>query len=266
MYKIDMLFHQTTNLGATTDAPVRSAGWSEGWYIDGTLAQVKAAVHGLCQIRATLLTQAASIVGQRFRLVGGGSTMLTTRYRGSQAVQSDVPQMAVLCSIQGRAVPNVRRFALRGIADARVVEGEYQPSSTNLASISAMGQWLDRSSFRFKGRNLSVGSSLIDNVTTGGVVLLEEPYVVVEDQYVNVSRAKDVNGHSVSARHRVAVANPPYGMTLATWTHGPTEGGRVSISEEDFHLVDGLTLNVSRVVVRKVGRSFFQYVGRRSNR
>lgn len=265
-YKVDLLFHQSTNLGASTSSPVRTGGWSEGHYYSGSLTALKAAIERLASIRANMLTTATSIVGQRIRIVGGGSQVLTKRYPGVQSLRADIPQVGLLVSCQAKNAPNVRRWVLRGLPDTRVEEGEYSPSTQMQLSISAYQQELDRGGWRFRGRDLSAGISRIESISNTGVVLMEEALAVEEGDFVRVNRSRDDDGDIVSGRFRVSAAVNSFQFTLANWTAGHCVAGKMSFDNHALFLMDGLTFNVSRVVIKKVGRSFFQYVGRRSNR
>jgi len=266
LHKVDLIFHQSTNFSESTSSPVRTAGWSEGFYFNGTITALQAATDRLCNIRAAMLTRAASIVGQRFRVVGGGSSVLTKRYPGSLNVRADIPQMALLVSAQSKTTPNVRRWTLRGLPDTRVEEGEFAPTSLITGHLSAYGQELDRGGWLFRGRDLSAGKSEIDSISDAGVVLMVDPLDVDVGDYVRISLTKDENGNTVNGRFRVTAAPSPGSWTVANWTAGECAGGRAYFDTFDYYGINGLSFAVSRVVTRKVGRSFFQYVGRRSNR
>lgn len=265
-YKVDLIFHQSTNRNNTTSSPIRTAGWSEGLYINASLTAVQAATDRLCQIRAAMLTQAGSIVGQRFRLVGGGSSVLTKRYPGTLTTNADVPQMALLVSAQSKTTPNVRRWTLRGLPDDRVAEGEFNPTGAVAGHLSSYAQELDRGGWQFRARDLTEGKSEIFAISNAGEVQLVDALDVAQFDFVRISGALDANGNTVNGRFRVSEVDNPLQWTLANWTAGPTTGGRAYFDAYDYYGINGLTFVVSRVVTRKVGRSFFQYVGRRSNR
>jgi len=153
--KVDLLFQQSTNRAGGSGDPVRVAGWSEGWFTDLSITAARAAVDQLAGARSALLSQSAAIVGQRYRVVGGGSSTDNKLFPGQNPTLADLPAISLLCTVGAVGAPNVRRFDLRGVCDARVVEGEYVPSSHYTSMLTLFGNLLASGGWKFKGRVLT---------------------------------------------------------------------------------------------------------------
>jgi len=266
MLKVDMLFRQQTNSSAVVGRGSRVGGWSEGWYIDANPVTVDATINFLCQRRAALLTTAASIIGQRVRIIGGGSRTNNRTFPGSQTIQADIPQMAIQIAAGSKNKPNVRHFQLRGIPDARVVEGEYEPSAAMTGAFNAFFTTLDLDGWLFKARDLEKTKYKIATITTGGVVTIEGSITLGTGSYVRLLDAVDENGNSVSGRYFVSAAVAGSTFTLTGYEGAAATIGFVREDATVFAAVNSEACYVGRITTHKVGRDFFQYVGRASRR
>src|SRR5580765_1123966 len=144
-----LLMRQKTN---KRNAPglSRIGGWSEGWWFEGDPADAMDKLVLISQFRARFLTDAASVIGQRVRVVGGGSTTNNRGFPGGQTIRGDIPQMGLLCTVQGVGRPNVRHFILRGVPDARVEEGEFDLNDDFLILVRSYVQQVGTQQFAFK--------------------------------------------------------------------------------------------------------------------
>jgi len=265
-FKYTMLIRQTTNTSGGSIGS-RIGGWSESVYgPDETVPNV-ALFDLLCQARAGLLTKAAAIIGQRFQQVspkGRSSTGGNVR-PGTQIPQSDSPQMAVLCSAFS-PTGNIRRFTLRGLPDARTIEGEYMPSVDWIAALDVYFTQL--SAWKFKARNLAASFDDIVSITDGGVFELATGIGGLGNgTLVDVLRSKTDEGNLVGGSgFKVKASTGTDNGTLIGWDHGPTTGGRMRLTATIYCDMprDGLTL--VRTTQHKVGRPFDAFRGRASNR
>jgi len=264
--KFDMLFHYSSNaLGDSPDA-IRTAGWSEGWYTDNPITIARANAKFLCQARASLMPVNCSIIGQRYRTVGGGSTTDNQRFPGIQSLNGDFPSLSVLATCKGTGVPNIRRFELRGLADGRVENGEFIPSQQYTAGFTWFGDLLARDGWKFKGRVLTNVKVDILTITDAGLVTLFGALDVTAGDLVRFLNVKGENGESRSGVYKVGTVLNPGQWNILNWQGGDTEGGFVRAEESDYFSVEAKSLTRGRVVTRKVGRGFFQFRGRASNR
>jgi len=266
--KLTMLFEARTADAAISPARSRIGGWSESWYDNGPYTDaMRTAFLSVCEKRAALLPSGASIVGQRYQELDpiGASSTGSRLYPGTAGLQADIPQMALLLRIPGVGVKNAKPFYLRGLPDARVVEGEYSPASAYTLKLQAflteLGDW------NFRGRNLASAAVPILTVSDSGVFQLEADSAVGVDSMVRVLRTTNAAGRQVGGRYRVSAKPTARTGTLADWNHGATVGGRIRL---DAIIYPGIPLDlkpedvISRVVTKKVGRPFAAYVGRRS--
>jgi hypothetical protein len=266
--KCTALFQLATNTSDPTAVARRLGGWSESYYrpdadIGSTLITN---FNTLCQRRAALLPSGAVIVGQRFQVVNPAGTSQTAarRYPGTAGTQADVPQMALLCRAPAQSAANIRPLILRGIPDARVVEGEYSPSSGFTTAIESFFSWLS-ANWQFHGRDLSANTVPIYSIDALGVATLEANTTAVLGSMVRVLRTTDVNKDQVGGRFRVSAAASSTQITLQGWTLGACKGGRLRV-DADTYLTIGSPISISRVITRRVGRPFEQYRGRQSKK
>jgi len=264
--KIDLLFQQSTNKAGGSEDQVRVAGWSEGWYTDLSITSARAAVDTLAGARSALLTSSAAIVGQRYRVVGGGSSTDNKIFPGSNPTLSDLPSIGLLCTVAAVGAPNVRRFALRGIPDARAVEGEYVPSSGFTTALSNFGDVLGNGNWKFKGRVLTNPKVEILSIAVDGTVISKSAIALAAGDKVRLLNVRDDNGANQSGQYIVD--------TWTNGTHWKILGYEGAIAHRGFARLDE-TFNFTvllgsfergRVVTHKVGRPFFQFRGRRSTR
>jgi hypothetical protein len=264
--KVDLLFHASTNKAGGSADQVRTAGWSEGWYSNLAIDPLKANLDFLCRARASLLTSSAAIIGQRFRVVGGGSSSANKQYPGTQTVLGDLPSMALLCTVQGSGVPNVRRFALRGLADARAVEGEYVPSTQMTAGLTWFGNLLASDGWRFKARILTNVKGDIDSISTLGVVVMRSAVTLAVNDKVRFLNVVDDSGASQSGVYLVTAAPDSFHFTVAGYTGAAAHKGFARKEQTDYFTIGAGSFTRGRVITHKVGRGFFQFRGRRSAR
>lgn len=265
MMKCTMVFSLTTAL-SNANAPVhRTGGWSESHFIDNaSFTQVRTLFEALCQERALLLPTGASITGQRYQLINpiGASQSQATLFPGASGLQTDVPQMALLCRVPTIGARNISRLTLRGIPDQRVVEGEYSPSQGFNTALRRFFTQL--SSFRMEGRDLAAENVPTLRIFANGVYRTQDPNAFAVNSVVRVMRAvRDVDGRTVSGTFVVQTVVDTRNGTLFDWTGGDTRGGTMRLNGIAYPQLDGANAAVSRVVVKKVGRPSAGYRGRR---
>lgn len=283
-YKLSTLFSLTTAISNPGNPLHRSAGWSETIY--GNFASVQALLAeaarqgpaqgnfgsaftpgGLWLSRASLLPKGGVIIGYRIQQVDvpGPSQTGALSYAGDFAQETDQPQNALLIRSPGIGVNNIRRFTLRCIPDNQMSEGEYQPQS-NYAGlmanyISQLGNWA------FRAKVFPAAKVKIINITAAGVATLEAVPTFVPNQMIKVTKSRDSGGNLRSGRYIISTVGPATTVTLIAWQWGATTGGTMSGDAViQYPAIDPVNTQISRAVVRKVGRPFVGYRGRRSKR
>lgn len=274
--KMTIIFQLATNVSDPTRVVRRIGGWTESFYYPGnsipaTIAAAKGPLgdwgNSLLSYRAGLLPSGAAIIGQRFQLVNpaGRSQSISDTFPGTAGIQADIPQMALLCRCPAMNANNIRQLILRGIPDARVVEGEYSPSQAFEASLhlffSALAGW------QFRGRDLSNPGSKIISIAAGGNFVTEGPTGFAPSTMVRVLRAMLPNGDFLGGRYLVDTVGPGVNQGhILNWGANSVSGGTIRPDGIVFVPFDTANITVGRIITRRVGRPFIQYRGRRSKR
>jgi hypothetical protein len=272
--KCTIFMQQTTNTSKPFSAIHRVGGWSESYYFGGVdvNACIKAfqtgvgGTLGLGPTRANLLANGAAIVGQRFQIVApsiGQSQSSSYTYTPTGSYVADQPQMALLIKVPGNGVPNIRRVILRGIPDQFIVDGEFAP---NLDFLNLLGQFLaELSNWQFRGRDLTQPAFKIITIAIDGTVTCEAVPTFAVNQMVRVLRTMNSGGDLVGGRFQVTTTGPsPVAFKLLNWTQGACTGGTVRADAIIYPQMAGNLASIGRAVVKKVGRPFVGYRGRRS--
>jgi hypothetical protein len=279
-FKLTTLF-QYSSAVSTPNSPLhRTGGFSESWYIDAansgqvvTGAQLmpgQFGITGLWPARAQLLPVGTSIIGYRVQQVSppGPSQAGAILYPGTAGIQADVPQMALLCRAQGQGVNNIRRFTLRAVPDSQVVEGEAAFAAPFLRDLQTFFQSLN--GWKFRGRDLSQPSFRIVSITPlvggGATVQCEQLPTVVVNDMVRILRTVDATKNSRGARVQITAVGPGNSVTINAWAFGACTLGSIRKDAVVFPLVDINNTGFGRVVVRRIGRPFVGFRGRRSKR
>lgn len=266
MIKCTALFNSVSNISANAQAQTRTGGWSESIYNSAAVGVAQADFLDYCALRAQILPKGFAIIGQRFQIVNGGSSTLGRRYPGNNAYAADVPQVALQMKASAGGAVNVRRWTFRGIPDLMITEGEYLPTSTyknavlNAAGFTTGGNW------RFFGRNLD--NALIDlaSITTGGLLTTAISQALNPGDTVQLFRCKDAFGRGVGGSFLVSSVTSPTVLQLRNYNQPAVVEGQIRLLTYSSFAIDGSTLAVERVVIRKVGRPFGGYSGRHSAR
>jgi len=265
-FKMDILIRQQTNKGGG-NALTRVGGWSEGWYWEGNAGDAMAALIGVSQWRAKLLTTAGQVVGQRVRDVTGGASTAGRRFNGTIDIQADIPQMSLLMATGGQGVSNVRRWALRGIADVRVIEGEYVPSSTFETAIQDYADQLTAFGFRFRCLDFNARQGVVDSIAEDGTVLFGgiDPGFSDGDIVQGLHILSDANDRVITGKWTMRLGVGAV-YKLQAWDAGLAHGGRLRRIEYAYPVVDKNNFEAVKITTHKVGKDFFQFRGRASRR
>lgn len=270
MIKCTLLIQLSTNPSGSSSGGPHIAGWSESIYTPQNIDVAKERFSSVCAARAGLLPPSAAVIGQRYQVIGGGSTTALTRYPGTGPA-CGIPQKSLLCFAEAAGFVNVRRFSLRGVPDDWIVEGEVKPNPSFVARFTAyVNSILRNGTFSFRGRDLAaVAQHVVSIDNTGAVVTFAGIGALAVGDIVQLRRCYSTNGVNVSGRYRVsAVVNPANSsqFTLAGW--GNDVVANSGLANRYGVTYPGPITNIerARAVSRKVGRPFEQYRGRSSRR
>ena len=268
LFKCTALFSLTT--GATdNEQPQRTAGWSESFYSDlASFADIQSNFKELCRLRAKMLPPACKIVGQRYQQVNpvGRAQTSAAIYPGAAGTATDIPQMALFIKLPAASTNNFRPTYLRGLPDARVVLGEFEPS---LFFSQALTQWNVRATqFKFRAIDQVTFNYPLFQISQAGVFFTDGAHALVAGDKVSVLRALDDNGNQVGGKFRVIAPITSDSGVVDGWTFGACVGGRIrknAIIYPQIGLLDLQQLN-GRVVTKKVGAPSAKYRGRVSKK
>src|SRR5262245_5545951 len=276
--KCSMLFAHFSRVDDPGSPIHRIGGWSEHYYWEGTdvslfIAQFMGGAHasgsylGLCAARAGILPKGASVVGQRWQQVDplGPAQSRGVTFPGSTGLEADVPQMTLLCSAPGVGVRNVRKLMLRGMPDARVTQGEFDAPTGYVANLNAFFTRL--STFSFRGRDLAQPAFKIVSIDANGNVQCDAAVPFPALSYVAIGRTKNSLQRNVNGIFQVESISSTVGLfKVRPWTAGACTGGYARQHVVIYPKFDAPNVKFDRIIVRKVGRPFTQYRGRRSRR
>jgi hypothetical protein len=125
---------------------------------------------------------------------------------------------------------------------------------------------LAKDGWRFKGRVLTNVKGEIDSISTAGVVVMKDAVTLSVNDKVRFLNVVDANGVSRSGVYLVTAAPDSTHFTVAGYTGATATRGFARKEQQDYFLVADKSLARGRVVTHKVGRSFFQFRGRRSTK
>jgi hypothetical protein len=267
--RVTMLFQITTSPTNRSVSKPHIAGWSESFWTVPIQPNTNY-VTNLQIARARLLPIEGQIVGyriQNFDVTGNritplGSTTGTSNYPGSSGLITDMPQTALLCTAVSGSGPNRRRFFIRGIPDNEIVNGEYTPDSGFATNVNAYFTLLYQQVWRFLARDLSQPSYRVVGIANS-VITIVGPAPFAINSFIRLLRVKDKTGKPVKGVFRVTLAPDNVNFTVDGLA-GVTAGVSGAIRLDSFVVPQIVSCSVGRAVVKKVGRPFEQYRGRRS--
>lgn len=266
MTRFEMLFHHASSTTVGVRQPVvRTGGWSESLFFDETASTWASDLNRLQISRAGLLPDQASIIGQRYEYPDGSTNTDNRIYGGSSGESVDVPQMALEFSCKDATVKSVRHWTIRGLPDAWVIRGEI---STDTAVSQAIQRYLAQmAGFRWKCVDKSAATAGIVEISSNGNYELDVAFTLAVGSYVKLLRCRDQYGRAAKGKFYVNASPTVQTGTLANWPAGIiVQNGRMRLVSSGFGTFAQAFSSVSRVMVKKIGRSFFQYRGRASKR
>jgi len=253
----------------------RVAGFSESWFHPSdTIDSVKRDASKLANARAKLLPKQGSIVAFRFQHVTadgrpGASQVRLNYVKGNAAYETDVPNMAYQfrCYAAGKQNRAIRQ--IKGFPDQFVVDGEAKLDPQMTRDRDAYFKALS-DVWTFRGIVMDTPTVDIESITVnGGITTVDDFAYPGDKKKVQIIRTKkdgtrdDFFGQIIRTTTQTNAKN--FTVELAKYKGGACTGGRVrAYSHEFFAIEEGIFDQA--VYTHKVGRPFFQYRGRASNR
>lgn len=281
--KIVTLFASATDIDNSASVPalgytprIHTGGWSETMYSgDLTASQIIQALtqpningfNAFLPWRAAILPKKDSIIGVRlYKGTLGKGQSYAFSYAGGFN-QDEQPQVALLMKSGAIGLANSRRWTLRGIPDDQVQGGEFYPGP---AFQAALAQFMNAyGNFGFIGLDLNQPRASLAGIDAGGnVVVKNPPQPFLVNTMVTISRTVDViTGLFRRYVGKVdTVTADGSGFHVVGWTGNACNGGTAQVNVPIYCPFNISTMNVVRITLRKVGRPFEVYRGRRSKR
>jgi hypothetical protein len=272
-YKYTMLFQVTTNPEDLGVANPHTGGWSESFWRNDLIDRTNPILTRLFQARARLLSGRASMVGYRiaqYTLNGnkaypGSANTGRLQFPGPSTVETDIPQMALDCT-GATAGQNTSRFSIRNIPDGIVLQGEYQPTPTYKGFVTQYLNTLVSDQWSMIGRDFDQPSYRVVSVDGGRATFAAGNNFATGD-YVRMFRVRDTQGRAISGAFLLEPTTPPStDFLLQGWPQGRIVTNSGTARRDIINVFRFTLCAASRISIRKVGRPFEQYRGRRSRR
>lgn len=267
-FKYTFLFNVIS--GNNVNANKRFGGFSESYNNSQEMQSGSPNVSALISNRLALCSNSVFAVG--LRVVDLSQTSKAYVYRlSAQGTWSgdpsgDFPSACIQATGLGTVNSQRHRLLLRGLPDAAANGGifgiplvQVQQRAQPFLDALKNGGWYQTQ------RNLSSTAAKILTISDQGLVTCQGPQPFAANQRVRILRTRLALTHTPiqGGVFTVATTPAPSGNTFSIigWPPANTIGGRARF---DSPIDNGYgTMNVESVTLRKVGRSFFQYVGRR---
>lgn len=262
--KCTLLIEVQTNVSDNAAVSGREAGFSESFYWPGSsIATVITRFRGVAMRRAGMLPVGAAVVGQRYQIVnpvGAGQTE-AVRYPGATGSAADYPSLGLLCKVPSLTTRNVGHFLLRGLPDARIFEGEYNPNANFRAAFLAFTRALE--GFAFEARDLDATQAPLVSIAANGNYVTSANFTPGgATANVRLLRTYDEFGRLHSGAYTANITTATTG-TINNWDGVAVTGGKIRLDTTIYPLMATEQIEPVRISSRKVGRPFDLFVGRR---
>lgn len=271
--RMTLIFALTTDPDDRGSASPHSAGWTESFWREGTTTTDDQRIRDLAQARARLLPLEASIIGFRLgfytlsgnKILPSGTSTGKFQYAGVSGAHTDLPQVALEMSGKTSGGANSSRFTMRGMPDEIMVNGEYQPGTGFKGSVTRFITKLTGDAWQFLGRDIAQPAGRVLSIAAG-IMTLDADIGVAAGDYVRLLRVFDEDEKSIQGAYRVTAVAGGTTLTLAGFDPAVVVANSGLARKDLVKLFPFTTVQPSRAVVRKVGRPFESYRGRRSKR
>lgn len=254
-----------------TKASVHVGGWSESFWTLLNPSAYNPLWFVQQQKRANLLPSSAKVVGFRTqvytisgnKLLPGGATSGRQNLPGSLGSSADLPQVALMLNCSAQGAPNQSRMILRGMPDPIMIGGEYQPFPAFSGLVTQFVNSMIGFNFGFIGRDLSQASVRVLKIAANIITVEAIPATgLAVGDFVRLHRVFDVNGLPVKGAFVVtAIAGLNINVQGLNATVNDPSG---TLRRDLLTFLPYQSISPIRAVVKKVGRPFEQYRGRRS--
>lgn len=273
--KTTLLFTVTTDPSDRASASPHTGGWSESFYYPAAKFNDPSFFAQWAITRAQLLAGECAVIGYRQqlvtisknRLLPGGSAAGALNVPGIWGSDLNAPQDSLMVNFSPTGQPQNVRHRLPGLPDSQVASGEYQPSPTFKGNLTKYVNYVINTQFATICRDLTQPDCRVKSLSAGVLTTLSATGAGAGD-YIRLRRVKDDNGNPIEGTFLVtAVVNNADTTVSYTLFDPPSQSVTKpnGTCRHDLLVLAALAAGIpNRLVVRKVGRPFVQYRGRRS--
>jgi hypothetical protein len=254
------------------NVPQRAAGWSESWYVEQPFSD---SMHNifvrLMQKRALILPASGAIVGCRYQIIDGDkvgqATSRNVYFSGVTGNENDMPQMSLKYLVNATAGNNKKILILRGIPDSQIINGEFSPTSQYRSAVAALLAEI-ATGWCFRGQVLDAETVPMLGIDLNGNYSLLKASAFTENSIVKILRAVNSSGRQKGAVCRITTLTSGFAGVVSGWTHGACKNGKMRQHSITYPSARDISADVlyGELIVRKAGRPFHQFHGRRSSK
>jgi hypothetical protein len=269
LLKCSLLIQFTTNPNNRQVSAAHAGGFSEQFWFNGNPI-IQAAANAIASFRASMLPIESTVIGLRQqiytvngnKLLPGGSSVVPLNFPGSNNYTLDNPQSCLNLRLQTGGGPNVGRYCMRNLPDEVVVNGEFQPDGAFTANLNIWKNTLAGNGFGFVGRNLAALKTVV--LGSDGINLLVGSTAGFNvGDYVRFLKVHAITGGTIEGSYQIiAITAPNKLQFIHNIGSDAASGGNVRSDGIGFFATSAVA--TQRASVRKVGRPFAGYRGRRS--
>jgi hypothetical protein len=270
--RLTNIFQLTTAPTNLARAHTHIAGWSESFWTNLNASAYTPLWNDIRNKRATLLPVSAAIVGFRVqsftisgnKLLPGGATSGRLNIPGNASNITDLPQVSLMLNcLAGGGNPNSSRMVLRGMPDAIMIGGEYQPTPAFAGQVTLLCNAFTGFNFGFIGRDLAQAAVRVNKIVANVITLDAMPGTGLNvGDFIRFHRVTDDNGDPVKGAF---VVTQIAGLQITVLGLDATLSQPSGTLRRDLLAMFNFgNVTPIRAIVKKVGRPFEQYRGRRS--
>lgn len=287
--RLTLFVSVTTDPGDRSAAAPHSGGWTESWYCQKDGFQDVSFFQSWGNSRASILAGEATVTGYRQqaftisgnRLLPGGAASGPLNVPGSYPKDLDVPQAALMVNFSLAGQPQQIRHRLAAIPDSQVTMGEYQPDQVFKGMMTkyinaalqgfGLGAVLGAVVHDLNQQDVRVVSIIPVAGTPTATLVTSAATGTQPGGWIRLHRVRDDNGNPISGAFVVQATQPTQGgmqsYTLGGYTTSQSVTTANGLARNDLLITSPIVAGtVNRIVVRRIGRPFVQYRGRRSAR
>lgn len=275
--RLTLLFSVTTDPADRSSASGHQGGWSESfWYLGSGFLDISAFIKW-GNSRSNLLSGEATIIGYRQqlytisgnKLLPGGAGSGVLNIPGAFPTDLNAPQDSLMMTFTLANQPTTLRHRLACLPDSQVTNGEYQPTTAYKTQVTNYASFIVASGWGSVTRDLTQPEARLKSITGAVITTLSATGAAAGD-YIILRRVKGDDSFPVSGSFLVTavVGNTDGSFAYTVYPAPPDTVSKPNGTVRKDVLTTAViaTGQPNRLVVRKVGRPFVLYRGRRSKR